>query len=96
MERFTVLDEYRHHMDEGAIRVFEAWFNHRCDLSGFYYHLFSGDYESAACVASGKNLSGFAYLVRCLAQSAPQGGFGSPEKVSAWPGLMALRHPDVE
>lgn len=91
MERFVVLDEYRRHMDENTIHVFERWFNHGGDLSGFYYHLYSGDYESAACTASGRNLSGFAYLVRCLAQSAPGDGFGSREKVAAWRGLAALR-----
>ena len=88
MERFEVLPEYLPYVDERTVHTLEHWFNYGGDLSGFYSHLLSGDYESAACNASGKNLENFGYLVRLLAQSAPDDGFGSPEKVSAYIGLL--------
>lgn len=98
MERFEVLDEYRAHINERSVIALEAWFNHGGDLSGFLYYLLSGDYESAACNADLTNLAQFGHLVKLLAQSAPDDGYGSPEKVLAYVGLLerdgAVRRED--
>lgn len=88
MERFEVSDEYLPYLDGWTVHTLEHWFNHGGDPSGFYSHLLTEDYESAACNATGKNLTHFGYLVRTLAQSAPDDGFGSPEKVAAHIGLL--------
>ena len=88
MERFEVLPEYLPYLDDWTVDTLEHWFNYGGNLSGFYSHLLSGDYESAACNASGKNLDNLGHLVRLLAQSAPDDGFGSPEKVNTYIGLM--------
>ena len=88
MERFEVLGEYRAYIDEHTVDALEAWFSHGGDLSGFLYYLLGGDYESAACNADLTNLAQFGYLVKLLAQSAPDDGFGSREKVNAYVGLL--------
>ena len=89
-ERFVMPDEYRRHLDERAVVNVERWINHGGDLSGFYDYLFSGDYLSAACLASGANFTGFATLLRFSKISAPSEAFASPEAVAAWRGLMNL------
>ena len=88
MQRFQVQDEYLGYIGEHSAAKVERWINHGGDLSGFYGYLFSGDYLSAACVASGMNFTGFAVLLRMLAQTAPNECYGSPEAVASWRGLL--------
>jgi hypothetical protein len=85
---FVISEEYRQYLPSQAVFKLERWVNEGGDLSGFWWHLLTRDYGSAACNADADNLKSFGWLVRCLEQYLPDDCFGSVEKVKAWKGVL--------
>jgi hypothetical protein len=67
------------------------WIQHGHYPGGYLTALFEGRVFDAVCNADPQNFAAFAACAKWIAQDAPRGCYGSPEKCAAWSAHGGLR-----
>lgn len=62
----------------------QRYLAHGDPVGGYLMALFEGRCFDAVCNADAANFASFAHQAKWIAQCAPTGAFGSPDKVTAW------------